>query len=331
MASKRILIDFVENDSYDETKMEASFHSDSEDEEFDMDEYLHFKAEYNSKLERQSNLSKKKDLEYEKRIRDQLANSGVALEGKLNWCTFKQPDIVDLTKDDSEFPSIDAPVHNRSTEKSQKRFGKFRPMDISIRVSDTSAVKVVSPPKEPSYTQPLSFRTCKYILSKQECPFGKSCKFSHTVNKRHEPSSVASPFYKLRMCENLPNCKFGNRCIYAHSELEVKNATSACTAGVETRTAGVERRTAGVERNSKKIWMCKNLPNCSFGNRCIYAHTDMEVKKAVSACNEGVKCKRVMRKQAKQNGVIYISVPNERKCMRIHPHEHIRNFIQRTS
>ena len=327
MASKRIMIDFVDNDSYDETKMEASFHSDSEDEEFDLDEYLKFKAEYNSKLERQSNLTKKKDLEYEKRIREQLANSGAALDGKLNWCTFKQPEIVDSTKDDSEFPSIHTPIHNRSPEKPQKRFGKSRPMDINIRVSDTSAMKIGSPPKEASYTHPTSFRTCKYILSKQDCPFGKSCKFSHTVNRRQETSTssdVISSLYKLRMCENLPNCKLGNRCKYAHSEFEAKNAISTCTMGVETRTAGIERK-------SKKIWMCKNLPNCNFRDRCIYAHSELEVKKAVSACNMGDKCKRVIRQQVKQNMFIYISVPGERKCMRLHPHEHICNFIQRTS
>lgn len=75
---------------------------------------------------------------------------------------------------------------------------------------------------------------------------------------------------------------------------------------------------------TKKIWMCRNVKSCRFGDRCMFAHSVGEIEAAVTKCNYHV-CTRVR----KLNGR-YTNTLNERKCLRLHRNEDIDNFIERT-
>ena len=45
------------------------------------------------------------------------------------------------------------------------------------------------------------------------CQFGKYCQYAHGLR------DLQNPFYKTKMCKNLPNCIYGDNCINAHSKV----------------------------------------------------------------------------------------------------------------
>jgi len=64
-------------------------------------------------------------------------------------------------------------------------------------------------------------------------------------------------FLKSVMCNNLNNCGFGSKCMYAHSEIEMLNSRVY---------------------NGYKTKMCMKHPYCSHGDECTFAHTDEELR-----------------------------------------------------
>ena len=264
MASRRYVIEFVGDDVYDEPRDESVYSSDDEESEA-MSSYYHEIAVRESIEERKALKQKQKDEAYKKRITEQLENSGPALEGKLNWCDYK-PDITS-TVSETEFPSLSNKPE--VSEAKQKRFGKGKPMDVPIKFGEQSSVVIKPHTPPPSPVTVESRKYCKFTIS--QCPFGNRCKFTH--DKGYKPANSL------------------------------------------TR-----------EGKSKKIWMCKNLPNCRFGSQCIYAHTEADVKASASICTAGANCRKV-----KYLTGIYFNINTVGKCMRLHPRETIKNFINRTA
>lgn len=245
------------SDEYDdaiiEDDVDVSYIDESDDDEFDS-EYLKELRKRDELNEKKSALEIERERQYQKRIAEQLANSGPCLEGKLNWCN---PALKPAAKPTAQKPASQNPSQKPAVAKPpSKRFGKGKPMEIDIRVGGTTQLVTVEP--EPVVVdRPM----CHSVLNGTKCKYGAACRFSH-----------------------IP-----------------------------------------VERKTQKIRMCRNVNNCRFGTDCIYAHSESEVKDAVSICNAGVNCRRVRKEKDYVNTVI------ERKCMRLHPRETISNYIARTS
>lgn len=110
-----------------------------------------------------------------------------------------------------------------------------------------------------------------------------------------------------KFIKNNQHCPFGDRCKFSH----------------KTNLINKDRMVTS-EGKTKKIWLCKTFKekgHCRFGSTCAYAHSIQEVANAVTKCTS--RCTRVKFDK------VYINI-GDRKCMRLHPSEHIQNFIDRT-
>ena len=73
--------------------------------------------------------------------------------------------------------------------------------------------------------------------------------------RQHQPVDPAQK-YKTEMCNKLPDCPYGNKCTFAHTEEELRS---------------VDRGPA------YKTVRCKNYErtgSCSYGHRCRFIHRD---------------------------------------------------------
>jgi hypothetical protein len=109
-------------------------------------------------------------------------------------------------------------------------------------------------------------------------------------------SRTLYPFFKTVMCKNHPNCKYGDRCNFAHGpeELRKLDETILCALprpkSPDSDTSSV---TAASDRNSEsgsstggaanfKTRMCKNYEKngfCKFGDKCNFAHGRDELRR----------------------------------------------------
>jgi hypothetical protein len=129
-----------------------------------------------------------------------------------------------------------------------------------------------------------------------------------SINIGYEPEP--EPVKSYRVCKYVMNneqCPYGDKCRYSHVRREVKMTTSS--------------------GKSKKIWMCRSVMRrvkC-LEPVCPYAHSENDVRSAVTTCGFGSKCMSV-----RLINNTYVNVDGKRKCMRLHDGEEIRNFINRT-
>lgn len=76
----------------------------------------------------------------------------------------------------------------------------------------------------------------------------ESCVFVYTDVLQNMHSNVKiSKRWKTEMCKNVPNCKYGNKCDFAHSTQELRKPTRLCMK-----------------------WLCTGT--CPYGSRCLYIH-----------------------------------------------------------
>lgn len=193
---------------------------------------------------------------YKKRISNQLQQSGEVLAGKLNWCSVGPPQKPVPTK-----PIVQKPtpvVQKQVAPKVSKRFGKAVPLNIDIKVCGATFLTTTQPPE--------SNNICKYYLSRNQCPFGTKCKFSHTMP--HNTSQ--RKLQKFRMCRNVENCKFRNDCVYAHSEEELRQHVLTCHAGIKCRK---------INRKGDEY------TNVSVDNKCMYIHPNEKIYNFVKRTN----------------------------------------------
>lgn len=125
-----------------------------------------------------------------------------------------------------------------------------------------------------------------------------------TIPDQPQVNNIVCKFIK-----NKQQCPFGVKCKFSHKDNNVP----------------AKDRMVTFEGKTKKIWLCKIFKEkgfCRFGSECAYAHSLQDVADAVTKCTS--RCNRV-----KYDNNAYINV-GDRKCMRLHPSEHIQNFIDRT-
>jgi len=79
--------------------------------------------------------------------------------------------------------------------------------------------------------------------------------FKHVMYNTLQPTTKKR-FLKSVMCNNVNNCSFGSKCMYAHSEIEMLNSRVY---------------------NGYKTNMCMKHPYCSHGHECTFAHTEEEL------------------------------------------------------
>jgi hypothetical protein len=96
-----------------------------------------------------------------------------------------------------------------------------------------------------------------------------------------------NPFFKTIMCKSLAECQYGENCVYAHSQSEVRPMqASGFTAGPGSfgMMAGMGVP-GGVQKSGYKSSLCKNFMEggeCSYGPKCNFAHGPMEIRSVAS-------------------------------------------------
>jgi len=80
--------------------------------------------------------------------------------------------------------------------------------------------------------------------------------FRHVMYNALQPTTKKR-FLKSVMCNNVHNCGFGSKCMYAHSEIEMLNSRVY---------------------NGYKTKMCMKHPHCSHGDECTFAHSEEELR-----------------------------------------------------
>lgn len=119
------------------------------------------------------------------------------------------------------------------------------------------------------------------------------------------------PFFKTVMCKNHPDCKYGDRCNFAHGDAELRKLDETILNAV-ARPKSPDSDTSsqtGSERRSEsgsstggatnfKTRMCKNYEKngfCKFSDRCNFAHGRDELRRGERGAqrnepNEGGRC-----------------------------------------
>lgn len=130
------------------------------------------------------------------KYKDDLEKCNQVLEGKLNWVSAPISHVND-SLDKDEYPDINA------KPKKEKKFGlkpiqkkTQKPMDIDIHVKNffPSQINIRAPAKQ----LPLKKNWfCKNLIQTGTCRFGDKCIFAHTLTEVEA---------------NTEQCKFGQRC-----------------------------------------------------------------------------------------------------------------------
>lgn len=212
MASKRAAIEFVNDDPiesidwFDGTVVETL--QNIYDEEVESERRVEQKRKQIEVLREKA---------YNAKISAQLEGCGKVLENKLKWAdNFWMPEPAEPK------PAVTPPTPPRVAPKPPKRFGKFRPLDVSVKVGSSSNIELYREP------EPVVAKrgTCRYITAGKECPFGNRCCFSHECAPA---TTAAGNSKKIWMCRNAANgCRF-SQCGYAHTVGEVRAAVRSCS------------------------------------------------------------------------------------------------------
>jgi hypothetical protein len=142
--------------------------------------------------------SKKDRLKWlNEKYKDDLEKCNHALEGKLNWVSTPVSSCVNDSLDKNEYPDINAKPKKEkkfSLKPIHKKCQKPMNVDIWVRDSLPSQINIIAPPK------PQAFKKnwfCKNLIQTGTCKFGDRCIFAHTL---------------AEVEANTEQCKFGQRC-----------------------------------------------------------------------------------------------------------------------
>lgn len=251
-------------DSDEMTENIEKFNSYRQEYHYDEEEDDIFEDDEEEK-EDQVNVCDVKKLEIDK-SREMMKN--LNLDGKLNWVNWKSmqdQNVVDVV----EFPLIANKPKFGPYFREPKFSSKFKPSNIRVVVGNRTFIEFRS----------IDF--CKNIINFGECKFGKSCRFLHCIPqhvltsckfgseckntdcKRNHPSPVAKcnsatssdkerELKKHILCKKnciitkdkivvTNKCNFGEKCIFAHSWTEVRDANiQSCKFDVKCKRIVIE-------------------------------------------------------------------------------------------
>ena len=138
-----------------------------------------------------------------------LAKEGPGTLVNLSLRTEENPSILcDLFG--AMLAECSAGPETSTQESSRTRVDRGSSRDRTINTDTVSSL--------PSPSVPI----CKYIRSKQECPYGPVCRFRHPS----QPTSASSP----PVCRMFlaSRCTYGDRCRYAHPTSDNRRSDTSC-------------------------------------------------------------------------------------------------------
>jgi len=120
---------------------------------------------------------------------------------------------------------------------------------------------------------------CKFLKLSGFCERGNECRFAHDQLKKNLAKKTTIISHKDELCLNYQegNCKFKERCNYAHGEHEL---------------------TDKIECNPLyKTTMCKSGPDCQKNENCAFAHDETELRSVttqdLAKLKKNVPCKNL--------------------------------------
>ena len=86
-----------------------------------------------------------------------------------------------------------------------------------------------------------------------------------TLSTQPKPLKPNTMSYKSRVCKNGKSCRFlaSGKCTFAHPEM-----------GEQVRTAN-KVMAFDPQQTRRKTVLCRNYPQCNFGDRCTFIHPDV--------------------------------------------------------
>ncbi|MEN2496081.1 MAG: hypothetical protein MHMPM18_000647 [Marteilia pararefringens] len=144
---------------------------------------------------------------------------------------------------------------------------------VLYKLSDCTTCSMSSEPSTTSTTMAEKYKTtiCSQFISKGHCSYGKACIFAHGYNElryfnsenfRNDNANYNKKLrsikkFRTEICQPFITtgvCKYGERCMYAHSQDEVR----------------IDQTTLNY-----KTKICINdfkFRNCTFGDKCAFIH-----------------------------------------------------------
>ena len=126
-------------------------------------------------------------------------------------------------------------------------------------------------------------KLCTNYENEEGCQYEDMCHYAHGIDELREETEAdremviqmrikKNPFYKTILCKSLPDCQFGENCVYAHTEEEIRTIGNGANNPQMAELA---------MRPGYKTSLCKNFSEagaCSFGAKCTFAHGPTELR-----------------------------------------------------
>ena len=172
----------------------------------------------------------------------------------------------------------------------------------TIMAEEKAAMYQRGEKNNPSYKTAL----CEAYMKGHYCQFADRCQYAHGKHELREkpktkPEDLTEeakqkllkknqqrPDYKTKMCVNIQKegrCEFGDICNFAHSAEELRASKSGASSSYggggnydddDDESAGGSGDLAK-NRHFKTV-MCRNMGNCTFGDKCKFAHSIAELR-----------------------------------------------------
>ena len=320
--------DFMNEDVIVE-EYESDAFSDGEGE--DEDDLVFFLADSDDDEEEDDHVIEVCKVHEIKPLSESTREAMKVLDGKLKWAeeNFETADIARTDEEKAEFPLIGErksekqkrtphEMKRRSPEKKKRTPMKIRVNFVSEREQSGLRFYKKNVDTQHKDTQHKDI-VCKFVLRKEDCPYGDRCIFSHTI-----------PLCNIMKAGKI--CARGTACRYAHIQ--------TCKDAPRCRNKKCELFHPKKEDLQKirgmKLRYCRSIlqkGTCEYKENCKFAHTKEEVKNAAEQCTYA-DCKLVRTARITKKGVkidVYKNTSEDRCCWRLHRNEHINNFIARTS
>lgn len=218
MSSKRAVTEFINDAPVDEV---VDWFDVVEDEALQPNYYEEEVAATKRVQQHRDHLDDLRKKAYESKISAQLEECGRVLENKLKWAdNYSAPTPIPVEPTANSAPAV---VQQRGGTKPSIKFGKFRPLDVDVKIGSSSEIVYYQEPKVV-----VKHGICKHYASGKECPFGNECRYSH-VRAANTLTTAAGNSRKIWMCRHAAKGCRSTDCGYAHSVADVRATVKPCT------------------------------------------------------------------------------------------------------